>query len=446
MISQSRFSDEGKENQQEYEEYEETHQESDVQKGFNDEQYETEMNALYQDDVQYQEDGIKSFGADSDNHIKTLGFLQKFNVTQISLTDCYNVILTNPPTQVTKLIVNFCNIKSLDGLQDMIHLQILNLSHNKIKDIKLLGTLKSLKDLNIADNKLTDISQLKNITTLIQLNIRSNKIDDISVIQSLNNLENLDYFYHNKIQDITVLLYFTKFKEINMSYNKINNISALKNLPELKCLCLCQNNIKDISVLQYLPNLENLDLSKNYISNISVLKTLITLKIVNLSYNPITNFNFIKYLKNLSSLNLNSCNIVDITFLKGLSCLKAVQLEENKIINISSLKYLEFNELDLRYNRLSNFSDIQQHKNYNRYMIDGQIEATPKLVHKSNNMAAIFDITEIIEELQNKQQKNYHFAKVQGIINLRLQHTISDHMQFTNKIVNLLNQIQNIDQ
>ncbi|CAL5970872.1 Hypothetical_protein [Hexamita inflata] len=110
MISQSRFSDEGKEKQQEYEEYEETYQESDVQKGFNDEQYKTEMNALYQDHVQYQEDGIKSFGADSDNHIKTLGFLQKFNVTQISLTDCYYVILTNPPTQVTKLIVNFCNI------------------------------------------------------------------------------------------------------------------------------------------------------------------------------------------------------------------------------------------------------------------------------------------------------------------------------------------------
>ncbi|CAL6092364.1 leucine-rich_repeat domain-containing protein [Hexamita inflata] len=348
--------------------------------------YETQMNTLYQDGALYQEDGIKSFGADNDNRIKTLGFLQKYNVTQISLTDCYNVILTNPPTQVTKLILNFCNINSLGGLQDMINLKFLDLSHNDIENISVLG-------------------------------------------QNLKYLESL-YIGHNKIQ-----------------LNNPDNISALKNLIDLKCLGLNCNNIQDISSLIFLLNLEKIVLSNNQISDISVLKTLTSLKEVDLSYNSINNFYYIKYLINLKKLSLGFCNLIDISFLKTLTNLQDIYMEENMIVNISALKGMNLNSLNLMENRIRLFTEIENHDNFELYQIEGQQEATPELLIQSQNLAAIFNMTEKLEALHLKYHIiHHHFVQILDNIQNLLSNTTNKQIQLTNNIVNFANYTKILNQ
>ncbi|CAL6002789.1 leucine-rich_repeat domain-containing protein [Hexamita inflata] len=347
--------------------------------------YETQMNALYQDGAQYQEDGIKSFGADNNNRIKTLGFLQKYNVTQISLTDCYNVTLTNPPTQVTKLIVNFCNINSLEGLQDMINLKFVDLSHNDIENLSVLGTLKYLESL---------------------------------------------YIGHNKIK----------------LYNP-DNISSLKNLTDLKCLGLNCNNIQDISSLIFLLNLEKIVLSNNQISDISVLKTLISLKEVDLSYNSINNFYYIKYLINLKKLSLGSCNLIDISFLKTLTNLQDIYMEENMIVNISALKGMNLNYLNLMENRIRQFTEIENHNNFELYQLEGQQEATPELLIQSQNLSAIFNMTVKLEALQLKYHMIHHnFVQILDNIQNLLSYATNKQIQLTNNIVNFVNYTKIPDQ
>ena len=95
------------------------------------------------------------------------------------------------------------DINDLDGIQYCIHAVNVDLSINRIVDLRLLENLGMIETLNLSDNRITDIDSLEYLTNLRQLNLSNNRIQDISPLFSLENLEFVD-LTGNKIRAASV--------------------------------------------------------------------------------------------------------------------------------------------------------------------------------------------------------------------------------------------------
>ena len=140
----------------------------------------------------------------------------------------------------------------------MINLNYLNLSVNRILNLKVISNLTKLVTLNLGCHF------EKKISTTIQ------KLENFVKIKKgaysfLNNLPKLTQLHlsGNEISDIFFLRNFIKLQLLNLNDNKILDVSVLNFLKNLEKLYLKNNQLLDISFLQNLPNLRDLDLGKN---------------------------------------------------------------------------------------------------------------------------------------------------------------------------------------
>jgi len=91
------------------------------------------------------------------------------------------------------------------------HLRALDLGHNAIDDVSLVGELKELEVLILADNPIVDASPLGN----------------------LENLTYLELFMCHEIEDFSFLNRLTKIREINLCYDEgVTSLDFLGNMPE----------------------------------------------------------------------------------------------------------------------------------------------------------------------------------------------------------------------
>jgi Leucine-rich repeat (LRR) protein len=84
------------------------------------------------------------------------------------------------------------DIDDLDGIQYCIHAVNVDLSDNRIADLRLLENLGMIEMLNLSDNQIADIDALEYLTNLRELNLANNRIEDVSPLFSLENLEFVD--------------------------------------------------------------------------------------------------------------------------------------------------------------------------------------------------------------------------------------------------------------
>jgi hypothetical protein len=82
-----------------------------------------------------------------------------------------------------------CGIVNLDGIENCIHAQEMDLSDNMIFDLELLAGLSRLETLNLSDNEIENIDPLSNLMNLKTLFLSNNRINDISPLFDLPRLE-----------------------------------------------------------------------------------------------------------------------------------------------------------------------------------------------------------------------------------------------------------------
>ncbi|CAL6011139.1 GTP-binding_protein [Hexamita inflata] len=264
------------------------------------------------------------------DQIFNLANFKKLHTLDVSLN---NVDLTHihSVTSLTKLTMGYCGLQNIDQITSLVNLEDLDLSANIGIDINPLFQIQSLKHLNMSDCKLKQIDQIGSLTNLEVLDISMNKLQQIDSIGLLVNL-----------------------KELNISNNKNLGITPLKSL-----ICLIQLNLnncelKSLSALKTLINLQNLDLSSN--DNIDITE--------------------LQYLKNLTHLNLTRCSLVSICVLRPLINLKYFDIEGNKIVYLDSniIDMKQLNQLRVNNNRISDFSSIQTHQNFNIDQSDTDVD------------------------------------------------------------------------
>lgn len=94
-------------------------------------------------------------------------------------------------TELRALDLGHWEIKSIDGIANLKHLQVLILADNKISDLSPLSGLTELQYLDLRVNNIKDLSPLLSLQNLEILGIGANKLNNPEVLVGLKNLRKL---------------------------------------------------------------------------------------------------------------------------------------------------------------------------------------------------------------------------------------------------------------
>nr|AKB95220.1 leucine rich repeat family protein [uncultured bacterium] len=188
--------------------------------------------------------------------------------------------ITNPtPTDLRSLksLTATGGIVDLTGIEPAVNLVTLQLSGNRIRDLKPLSKLTRLEHLSLSSNKISDIRPLSKLTNLVFLDLHRNKIADVSPVAGLTKLLTIN-FHINRISDLSPVANLTKLVFADFHNNRITDIAPMSDLYALVHLNLADNAISDISVIRGFEKLRYLHLGNNRITDISPLSKLPNLK------------------------------------------------------------------------------------------------------------------------------------------------------------------------
>lgn len=165
---------------------------------------------------------------------------------------------------LTFLVAQNAEVKSLQGLEYAVNLESLALTTNKIIDIKPISGLSNLKELYINDNLLTDLEPLAGLTQLEIIYADQNQVQDLTPLKNLSELQQLSLL-NNKISSLDPLKDLRKLEYLGIVDNQIKDFDAITGITSLTSIAFSNNQISDISPLLKLPNLTSLALSDNAI-------------------------------------------------------------------------------------------------------------------------------------------------------------------------------------
>lgn len=252
---------------------------------------------------------------------------------QINYKNFFNSNYLNA-TNIKKLEFSFCGLNNIDFITIFRCLEELDISENRILDLKKLKKLTELKILKMRKVKPEKINFLKH---LINLEILS---------MEYNECENSDKYKYEKISELT------NFKELYINNNGIKNIDFLSELTNLEILFLQNNIIKDISALENLTNIKKLNLFNTGIKDISILENMESIEYLEIRNNNITDLTCLENLRSLEELYIEvNYKIKNLKFLKKLKNLKKLGIYGCKLINDQSIwKKLKFIPEIIKYN------------------------------------------------------------------------------------------------
>ncbi len=133
--------------------------------------------------------------------------------------------ITNTAAQ--SLICAGNDINSLDGIEQLSNLRVINLNQNKIQNTQPLAKLNRLVSLDISSNDLKNISGLDELSELYWLNVSNNKLADAELLQDLKKLKSL-YIRNNALQSLTFVSNLDSLENLDAENNQR---SALPKLP-----------------------------------------------------------------------------------------------------------------------------------------------------------------------------------------------------------------------
>ncbi|XP_068943360.1 leucine-rich repeat and guanylate kinase domain-containing protein [Petaurus breviceps papuanus] len=211
---------------------------------------------------------------------------------------------SGPGTEQVYLNLSLPNSDLIDVsiLCGYVHLENLELSHNKINDLSCVSYMPYLIELNASHNELTTFFGFKPPKNLKKVDFSYNKIPEMNDLYAYTGLSKL-ILDNNEIKDIKGLENCKNLTHLSLANNKITKMDGLCTLP-IKILCLSNNQIEVITCLDNLKALQNLDLSGNKISSLQGIENHDLLEIINLEDNKIAELSEIKHIENLPLLRV----------------------------------------------------------------------------------------------------------------------------------------------
>ena len=225
-------------------------------------------------------------------------------------------------------------IKNLKPLEQLKNIRWLKLNNNKIKDIKPLENLTNLIDLNLNNNKIKNLASLKN--SILYLQLDNNLIENLTPLKNLVNLERLS-IANNKIIHIKSLKKLTNLKQLNLKNNQVQNIKPLTNLHQLQILFIDRNQTTDFTPLENLKNLKQLAIGNNNIKDLSFLRKMTKLERLNIKKTLINDIRILTNHTSLSFLYIAGCSFKEMNTIFSLKNLVSLMVDKKQFEKIKHL-------------------------------------------------------------------------------------------------------------
>nr|CCA14486.1 conserved hypothetical protein [Albugo laibachii Nc14] len=222
-------------------------------------------------------EGIKPSTPSRKNIMQQCAGLQHINLSSSRLRDLQHVLTgTNLPSLTSLDLENNC-LTNIDGLECLSRLRILNLRRNRIETLlSPTQTLNSSIDQAYIQQLREECKGIFALPSLQILQLSYNKIHDMRNLGLcyLTSLEQLQ-LDHNSVQILTALECNKTLKELQLEGNSIhqidpNSLAALG--PQLENLNLECNSLRTVHCLYQLSRLAVLDLSCNRINDLDDLE------------------------------------------------------------------------------------------------------------------------------------------------------------------------------
>lgn len=208
------------------------------------------------------------------NLLTSMSAVSELPVDTLEELDLYD----NRINHISSHINKFVNLKNLD------------LSFNKIKNIKNIDKLVNLENLYFVQNKIREIKNLETLKNLKNLELGGNKIEEIS--ETMNELPSVEQLWlgKNKIHKLENLSNLVSLRVLSIQSNRITKIEGLEKLVNLEELYLSHNGISKIENLENNTKLKVVDVTSNRISKIENISHLVELTDFWCSYNQVSSF------------------------------------------------------------------------------------------------------------------------------------------------------------
>ena len=354
---------------------------------------------------------------------------------------------------ITELYLSYKNLTEIPiNIKYLTNLQILNLSGNKLAEIKenTFNTFTNLQTLDLSNNKLTEIKEntFNELVNLKKLYLGSNNLTEIkeNTFGQFANLEKL-YLGNNTLKEIPAnIKYLTNLQTLDLGYNKLTEIkeNTFSKLTNLQTLYLGSNKLIELNenIFGRLINLQELYLHKNELIEIkeNTFGQLTNLQNLSLGCNQLTEIkeNIFYRLTNLQELDLNGNELIEIkenTF-DQLTNLNALSLGNNKLTEIKEnifYRLTNLQELDLSYNKLKSLPlSILSCRRLNELTYENNDE----------NITIDIRITRFIERMQNynnhglfSDSQNVHSSSIQNSVKESINNLMKDPFTCEKKLI-----------
>ncbi len=291
--------------------------------------------------------------------------------------------------EVEVLDLSHLGIVNLKGLEACINLKKINLFGNPIEDISPLEVLDQLQVLDLEMTAVENIEGLKNTVNLKELNLRNTKVKDIQALEKLDDLQELNLSLL-AVSDLSPLMNKENLQSLNISQCEYlqdeKNLQVIGQLKNLKSFYALDCNLDNLNFLSDFNRLDHLTLSLKPSWDMSVFDDLMV-ETLTLSLNDKCDLTFLSNMKDVTNLNieydgqsdlvplgqthgLKALNIIgyvrmgqgnlkNLTFIKPLSDLEYLDLSNNQIQDIEPLKHLvHLKELNLSSNNIEDISPL----------------------------------------------------------------------------------------
>lgn len=260
------------------------------------------------------------------NLIESISDVKHYNPEKLTELDFYDNRIdhisshVNDLVNLTSLDLSFNRIKNIKNLDKLVNLENLYLIQNKITEIKNLKTLQKLTNLELGGNKITEISEeLLHLPAIEKLWLGKNRITKLENLTNLQNLKILS-IQSNRLSKIEGLEKCENLEELYVAQNNLTKIEGLDNNKKLMVLDITGNKIKKLENLEHLTELTDLWASSNLIDSFEnigeALKNCKQIDTVYFENNPVQLQNQTSYRRKLRLYLHNSLTKIDATYIQ----------------------------------------------------------------------------------------------------------------------------------
>ena len=343
--------------------------------------------------------------------------------------------------------LNNANIRDLTGLESARKLKILVLRENLIQDLSPITELAFLTKLDLSGNKISNLKSLSNLSSklmeeeiakiktklsdyktpkdqvaqlvltlneltdrlsrgpwqLRELSLSNNRLLGLTGISQLSHIRHLDVS-GNSLIDLEGISKLTALGTLYAQGNQLGRVESyvdenknktyelgepisdesgngkrdtdpvveLQSLPALVNLYLYDNMLKSVASLNDLPSLQVLLLSGNQLEGVSNLSSFKEIRRLSLSDNRICSLKGLDSLPKIEHLYLVENQICDLRPIQGLNTLKELRLQRNQLVSLKPIAgYRNIQVLSLSNNFIYSVKHLLGLKKIRRLSLSG---------------------------------------------------------------------------